>query len=192
MQSERWNGFSDEEMDVVRNTDLTELLEYLGYQVFPIGSYYSTKEMESIRIKKVDPRYFRRYSTQENGDSITFLQLYENKSFVEAVKFLLAYHGYSKDKTNQPFKKKQKPKKEEPKPEFVLPKSNKSCRHVLPIYQKGGSRGKLSKIILKRDFSMKRRNTTTAFLQGKIQKGKRYSLINEELMIKKVEDLKAM
>lgn len=70
MQSERWNGFSDEEMDVVRNTDLAELLEYLGYQVFPIGSYYSTKEMESIRIKKVDPRYFRRYSTQENGDSI--------------------------------------------------------------------------------------------------------------------------
>lgn len=34
MQSERWNGFSDEEMDVVRNTDLAELLEYLGYQVF--------------------------------------------------------------------------------------------------------------------------------------------------------------
>lgn len=172
MQSERWNGFSDEEMDVVRNTDLTELLEYLGYQVFPIGSYYSTKEMESIRIKKVDPRYFRRYSTQENGDSITFLQLYENKSFVEAVKFLLAYHGYSKDKTNQPFKKKQKPKKEEPKPEFVLPKSNKSCRHVFAYLSKRGISWKIIKDYIEKGLLYEETKYYNCVFTGKDSEGK--------------------
>ncbi len=39
---------------------------------------------------------------------------------------------------------------------------------------------------------MKSPNTIIAFLQEKIQKEKQYSLISEKLMIKKIEELRAM
>lgn len=136
MQNAQQNYFSDEEMDVVRNTNLVELLEFLGYQVVPVGNCYSMKEIESIRIKQTDTRYFIRYSTQEHGDSITFLQLYENKSFVEAVNYLLTYHGYDKGRVQYIPQNKPKPIKEEYQQEFVLPKSNKSCHHVFAYLSK--------------------------------------------------------
>ena len=43
--------FTDAEMAAVRDTDLPDLLASLGYQVKRIGSYYTTQEMDSIRIK---------------------------------------------------------------------------------------------------------------------------------------------
>lgn len=43
--------FTDAEMAAVRDTDLPDLLVSLGYQVKRIGSYYTTQEMDSIRIK---------------------------------------------------------------------------------------------------------------------------------------------
>ena len=38
-------------MATVRDTDLPDLLISLGYQVKRIGRYYTTQEMDSIRIK---------------------------------------------------------------------------------------------------------------------------------------------
>lgn len=49
--------FTDAEMDVARET---ELLEHLGYEVKRVGSYYTTKEMDSLRIK--NRRTWFRYS----------------------------------------------------------------------------------------------------------------------------------
>ena len=69
-------------MATVRDTDLPDLLISLGYQVKRIGRYYTTQEMDSIRIK--DRRTWFRYSEGIGGDAITFLQRFYNKSFPEA------------------------------------------------------------------------------------------------------------
>ena len=78
-------------MQIARETDLPDLLEHLGYQVRQIGRYHTTKEMDSLRIR--NRRTWFRYSNKTGGDAITFLQRFCGKSFQEAVKCLLAYHG---------------------------------------------------------------------------------------------------
>ena len=50
-------------MATVRDTDLPDLLISLGYQVKRIGRYYTTQEMDSIRIK--DRRTWFRYYAVE-------------------------------------------------------------------------------------------------------------------------------
>ena len=82
-------------MATVRDTDLPDLLISLGYQVKRIGRYYTTQEMDSIRIK--DRRTWFRYSEGIGGDAITFLQRFYNKSFPEAVEYLLTWHGRARD-----------------------------------------------------------------------------------------------
>lgn len=47
-------------MDIAKNTDLPDLLEHLGYQVKRVGRYYTTREMDSLRIK--GRRSWKRYS----------------------------------------------------------------------------------------------------------------------------------
>ena len=49
-------------MATVRDTDLPDLLISLGYQVKRIGRYYTTQEMDSIRIK--DRRTWFRYESR--------------------------------------------------------------------------------------------------------------------------------
>ena len=78
-------------MDVAKHTDLLGLLPSLGYTLKRIGSYYTTAEMDSIRIR--DPTRWKRYSTGQGGDAITFLQEFCGMRFPEAVDYLLAYHG---------------------------------------------------------------------------------------------------
>lgn len=87
--------FTDAEMAAVRDTDLPDLLASLGYQVKRIGSYYTTQEMDSIRIK--NRRTWFRYSEGIGGDAISFLQRFCNKSFPEAVEYLLTWHGRARD-----------------------------------------------------------------------------------------------
>ena len=82
-------------MEIARGTDLPDLLASLGYTVTRIGRYYSTKEMDSLRIR--NRRTWFRYSDKTGGDAIAFLQWFCGKSFQEAVKCLLAYHGRSRD-----------------------------------------------------------------------------------------------
>ena len=72
MTSEIKRRFTDTEMQTARETDLPELLTHLGYQVKRIGRYYTTAEMDSLRIK--DRRTWFRYSQGIGGDAITFLQ----------------------------------------------------------------------------------------------------------------------
>ena len=87
--------FTNAEMEIARETDLPDLLEHLGYQVRQIGRYHTTEEMDSLRIK--NRRTWHRYSENTGGDAITFLQRFCNKSFSEAVEYLLAYHGRARD-----------------------------------------------------------------------------------------------
>ena len=64
--------FTPEEMSIAKETDLPDLLSHLGYQVRRLGSYHTTKEMDSIRIK--ERRRWRRYSTGQGGDAISSSQ----------------------------------------------------------------------------------------------------------------------
>ena len=66
------NRFTDAEMEIAKETDLPDLLESLGYQVRRVGSYHTTKEMDSLRIKNRHTWF--RYSEGVGGDAITFLQ----------------------------------------------------------------------------------------------------------------------
>ncbi|MGO5113443.1 SpaA isopeptide-forming pilin-related protein [Candidatus Avoscillospira sp. LCP25S3_F1] len=95
IQTSEKTRFTEAEMATVRDTDLPDLLISLGYQVKRIGRYYTTQEMDSIRIK--DRRTWFRYSEGIGGDAITFLQRFYNKSFPEAVEYLLTWHGRARD-----------------------------------------------------------------------------------------------
>ena len=44
--------FTEREMDIAKGTDLPDLLTHLGYQVRRVGSYYNTREMDSLLIKE--------------------------------------------------------------------------------------------------------------------------------------------
>ena len=100
MQTAERTRFTEAELATVRDTDLPDLLISLGYQVKRIGRYYTTQEMDSIRIK--DRRTWFRYSEGIGGDAITFLQRFYNKSFPEAVEYLLTWHGRARDSPPAP------------------------------------------------------------------------------------------
>ena len=122
-------GFTETELDIAKHTDLLGLLPSLGYTLKRIGSYYTTAEMDSIRIR--DPTRWKRYSTRQGGDAITFLQEFCGMRFPEAVDYLLAYHGRSRDSPdrNQPVPRPKPPPPKE-KPPFVLPPANPDQRRV--------------------------------------------------------------
>ncbi len=126
--------FTDEEMEIAKNTDLPDLLEHLGYHLKRVGRYYTTREMDSIRIK--NRRTWRRYSEGTGGDAITFLQRFENKGFREAVEYLLAFNGRARD-SPAPLRPLQSAVEEE-KPEFTLPPANGDNRRVFAYLRKRG------------------------------------------------------
>ena len=124
------NRFSDAEMQIVRETDLPELLTHLGYQVRQIGRYHTTAEMDSLRIK--DRRTWFRYSQNIGGDAITFLQQFCEKSFPEAVGYLLTFHGKARDAPVP------QPKPISQKQALSLPPRNADDRRVFAYLRKRG------------------------------------------------------
>lgn len=139
MKQPQENRFTDEEMETVRDTDLPDLLTALGYQVKRIGSYHTLKEMDSIRIK--NRRTWFRYSEGRGGDAISFLQRFENKSFPEAVEYLLSYHSKARDTPGFPKadqSRKKTVQEEEPPVPFALPPPNGDQRRVFAYLRKRG------------------------------------------------------
>lgn len=129
--------FTDAEMETARATDLPDLLEHLGYQVRRIGSYYTTKEMDSLRVK--NRRTWFRYSENTGGDAITFLQHFHNMDFREAVEHLLSFNGVgqARDPSGTSKAVEKQPVKEEKVP-FVLPSPNGDDRRVFAYLRKRG------------------------------------------------------
>ena len=82
MKQEKYQHFTDAEIQTARETDLPNLLAALGYHVTKVGNYHSTKEMDSLRIK--NRRTWRRYSEGIGGDAITFLQYFLKKTQLAA------------------------------------------------------------------------------------------------------------
>ena len=120
-------------MEIAKGTDLPDLLSHLGYRVRRLGSYYTTKEMDSIRIK--NRRTWKRYSNGTGGDAITFLQEFCGKDFREAVNYLLEYNGHRARDSPTP-RPKQVQRTE--KPVFSLPIPNQDQRRVFAYLQKRG------------------------------------------------------
>ena len=120
-------------MEIAKGTDLPALLTHLGYQVRRLGSYYSTKEMDSIRIK--DRRTWKRYSNGTGGDAITFLQEFCGKDFREAVNCLLEFNGHRARDSPTP---RPRQAQESEKPAFTLPIPNQDQRRVFAYLQKRG------------------------------------------------------
>ena len=141
MQANTAHRVTKAEIAIAKETDLPDLLSSLGYQVKRIGIYHTTKEMDSLRIK--DRRTWFRYSEGIGGDAISFLQRFENKSFPEAVEYLLSYQGRSRDPPEQP--PEQIPARE--KGPFQLPPPCEEQRRVFAYLRK---RGIASQVI--RDF----------------------------------------
>ena len=133
MASEIKKRFTDTEMQIARETDLPELLSHLGYQVKRIGRYYTTAEMDSLRIK--DRRKWFRYSQNIGGDAITLVQQFCDKSFSEAVEYLLAFHGRARD---SPAKAATPVKQIDPPKPFVLPPRNADDHRVFAYLRKRG------------------------------------------------------
>ena len=133
MRSESSRHFTEEEMRLVRETDLPELLSHLGYQVRRIGRYHTTAEMDSLRIK--DRRTWFRYSENTGGDAIDFLRRFCGKTFPEAVEYLLAFHGRARDSPAKTGPNIQED--ESPKP-FTLPPRNTDDRRVFAYLRKRG------------------------------------------------------
>ena len=131
MRSESSRHFTEEEMRLVRETDLPELLSHLGYQVRRIGRYHTTAEVDSLRIK--DRRTWFRYSENTGGDAIDFLRRFCGKSFPEAVEYLLAFHGRARVPPTGPNIQED----ESPKP-FALPPRNTDDRRVFAYLRKRG------------------------------------------------------
>lgn len=124
-------------MEIARETDLPDLLSSLGYTVKKAGSCYTTKEMDSLRIW--ERRRWYRFSSRQHGDAITFLQEFCGKSFPEAVNYLLAYHGRTRDspewsRAPPPLKTAQTKERVA----FVLPPAHTDERRVFAYLSKRG------------------------------------------------------
>ena len=130
-QEEFWK-FTDEEMETAKGTDLPDLLEHLGYHLKRVGSYYTTREMDSIRIK--NRRTWKRDSSGKGGDAITFLQEFENMGFREAVNYLLNFNGRTAPAISRP----RPPPEKEQRSEFALPPANGDNRRVFGYLRKRG------------------------------------------------------
>lgn len=136
--------FTDAEMTAARETDLPDLLVSLGYRVRRIGSYYTTEEMDSLRIK--NRRTWFRYSEDVGGDAITFLQRFHNMSFPKAVEYLLDRSGRSRD-SPAPVQERETALKEEKVP-FVLPPPNADHRRVFAYLRKRGIAAQVINVFL--------------------------------------------
>ena len=133
MASEIKRRFTDTEMQIVRETDLLELLTHLGYQVKRIGRYHTTAEMDSLRIK--DRRTWFRYSQNTGGDAITLVQQFCGKTFPEAVEYLLVFNGRARDSPAQVVSS---IKQDTPPKPFALPPRNTDDRRVFAYLRKRG------------------------------------------------------
>lgn len=131
--SEIKRRFTDTEMQIVRETDLLELLTHLGYQVKRIGRYHTTAEMDSLRIK--DRRTWFRYSQNTGGDAITLVQQFCGKTFPEAVEYLLVFNGRARDSPAQVVSS---IKQDTPPKPFALPPRNTDDRRVFAYLRKRG------------------------------------------------------
>ena len=110
--------YTASEIEAANETDLPALLSSLGYHVRRVGRFYTTQEMDSLRVK--DRRIWYRYSESIGGDAVAFLRRFHGMSFPEAVRYLLIFNGYPVDAPILP-RQRNRPPPQRRRPVFVLP-----------------------------------------------------------------------
>lgn len=89
--------FTEEELQIAKSVDLVRVAEALHYHPKKVGSYYTLKEMDSIRIYNRTHwfRWSRQYDKGQNGGSqIDFLRVFAGMDVKTAVFWLLDFAGY--------------------------------------------------------------------------------------------------
>lgn len=95
--SEAGRRYTEEELRIAKSVDLTAVAQQLGYTVVRVGSMYTLKEMDSIRI--YNRRSWFRWSRvaekgSNGGTQIDFLRVFGGMTVKDAVFWLLDFAGY--------------------------------------------------------------------------------------------------
>ena len=121
---EQRNSFTQEELAIAKSVDLTDVARNLGYTVKKVGSYFTLKEIDSLRIynRRSWFRWSKEYDKGENGGSqIDFLRVFAGMEVKEAVFWLLDFDGYRRYEDWKPKAAIVEAKVVEEKVPFVLP-----------------------------------------------------------------------
>ena len=129
------NKFSDQELEVAANTDITALAESFGFTVDRKHRWGIIKEAQHIVIKE-NNRFYDNYK-KVWGDAISFVQQHKNLSFPEAVEFLLEFNGQEK-KQSEKVVPIVIPNDRKTSADFALPEANDDCRKVFSYLRKRG------------------------------------------------------
>lgn len=117
-----YRHYTDAEIAAANDTDLPELLRRLGYHVRRVGRYYTTSEMDSLRVR--DRRTWWRYSDSTGGDAVEFLRCFHGMTFPDAVGYLLAFNGLPDCIPDPVPVRKTRPPPCRARPAFALPPPN--------------------------------------------------------------------
>ncbi len=112
--------FTDEQKEQARQTDLVDLLRRQGEKVEPSGREYEWLD-GSAKVTIRGNLWYHQYE-EVGGDAIDFVKRFYNKSYPEAMQYLLGDHN-GRLVVSPPIKK-------EPPPPFVLPPQNDNMRRV--------------------------------------------------------------
>ena len=110
------------DLEEIKKISITEYARQMGFTPVKIGSYYTLKEHDSVRI---DPRknIFFRNSTGDRGTVIDFVMAFKSVSCVEAIKLLcdeIELPKVYKEQNSVPQKKK----------ELILPAKARNMKNV--------------------------------------------------------------
>lgn len=130
---EERNSFTKEELAIAKSVDLTDVARNLGYTVKRVGSYFTLKEIDSIRIynRRSWFRWSKEYDKGENGGSqIDFLRVFAGMEVKEAVFWLLDFAGYRRYEEWKPKAAIVEEKTEVERKPFVLPVAASDNRYL--------------------------------------------------------------
>lgn len=112
--------FTDEQKEIARQTDIADLLRRQGETLKRSGSELEWRD-GSQKVTVRGNLWFHQYD-QEGGDAIDFVRRFYNKTYPEAMEYLLG--GCGGTLTVSP------PVQRKPPKSFVLPEKNKNMRRV--------------------------------------------------------------
>ena len=124
------NYFTKDEIALAKQKNILEVAQRLNFNLVKKGSYYSTKEHDSLIIFP-NTNSFCRYSTNQSGDVINFVMTFEGVDFKTAMNFLI----------NEDIKPTKKIEKkvgniEEKKEKIILPEKARNYKHLYAYLSK--------------------------------------------------------
>ncbi len=109
----------------VREISIVDYASRMGFTVQRVGSYYTLKEHDSVRIDPRTNRFFRN-STGERGSIIDFVMEFENVNNTQAISQLARYLGSDRPTPARTVSSKPREKKTR----LELPQKSKSMKNI--------------------------------------------------------------